>query len=719
MPHNDKDAQIDKYARKLHPWLRVVKNGDRGVNTVRADSSTRVACSTTPNNKEGLPATPIYAQMAQQAAFAPGWTSLVEQSTAKLSKRPEPSERLPADDSYVNVFIEFYPEQQAALADPAVEMERVRKQILHMQKKFAPNISSTTSVRRNFLCATIPIPMLEELSRDPAIAFVHPSEPLKLDRPQIMSVPPKKKVAFKAIGSAKKYGRGEGVLIGIVDVGGFDFSHPDFLDKNGNTRFIAIWDQGGDFRQHPPAFTYGSEFRKAQLDAALAASKKPGLPPAPWIEPQSQRYPGSHGTHVASIAAGKSGVCPEAKIAAVLIDVPMLEDDVERRRATFSDTSQIIHAIEYLLGIAEEEKLPIAINISLGTNGGSHDGSGGVSRWLDACLAAPGRAICFAAGNAGQDKPQSDEDLGWIMGRIHTSGQIPARGLEAEIEWTVVGDGIEDWSENELELWYSAQDRFVVSLKPPGDTDWIEVKPREYVQNHRLKSGVRVSIYNELYHPTNGGNYIGIYLSPNFESETFRGITPGIWKIRLRGDDVRDGRFDAWIERDDPMEIGREGERRLFRFPSFFTEKSNVDSHSITSLACGHRVIAVANLDEAKQQIYASSSQGPTRDGRNKPEIAAPGTEVIAANGFGDPDEPWIAMTGTSMASPYVTGVIGLMLAQNHELTAAQCLGILQRTARPLVGGSYKWVNDVGFGRLDAEAALEEARSINNRIKLR
>jgi subtilisin family serine protease len=405
-------------------------------------------------------------------------------------------------------------------------------------------------------------------------------------------------------------------------------------------------------------------------------------------------------------------------IAAVLIDIPAIQDDVERRRSTFSDTSSITHAVEYLLGIAQEEKLPISINISLGTNGGSHDGSSGVSRWLDAYLAQPGRAICVAAGNAGQEKAQSEGDLAWIMGRIHTSGQIPARGLEVEIEWTVVGDGIEDWSENELEIWYSAQDRFIISLKPPRASDWIEVRPREYVENRRLAGGVTVSIYNELYHPTNGGNYIAVYLSPNLDPENFRGIPKGIWRVRLRGDEVRDGRFNAWIERDDPMEIGRVGQRRMFRFPSFFSEKSNVDSHSITSLACGHRVIAVANLDEEKQQINATSSQGPTRDGRCKPEIAAPGTRVIAANGFGEDEELWIGMTGTSMASPYVAGVIGLMLATNPDLTAAQCLGILQRTSRPLAGASYKWVSDVGFGRIDAESALEEARLINKRVDL-
>jgi subtilisin family serine protease len=67
------------------------------------------------------------------------------------------------------------------------------------------------------------------------------------------------------------------------------------------------------------------------------------------------------------------------------------------------------------------------------------------------------------------------------------------------------------------------------------------------------------------------------------------------------------------------------------------------------------------------------------------------------------------------MASPYVTGVVGLMLAVNDELTAAQCAGILQRTSRPLPGGTYDWQNDAGFGAIDAEAAVREASTFNLR----
>jgi subtilisin family serine protease len=422
---------------------------------------------------------------------------------------------------------------------------------------------------------------------------------------------------------------------------------------------------------------------------------------------------------VASIAAGNSGVCPEAYIAGVVIDVPLPDDPIARRRTTFSDTSRIIHAVEYLSRLAAEMKVPLVVNISLGTNGGAHDGSNGVSRWLDAYLAVPGRAICIAAGNAGQEKAETEGDFGWLLGRIHSQGRVPARGLEVELEWTVVGDGIEDRSENELEIWYGAQDRFAVAVKPPGGSDWITVEPRQFVENYRLPSGTTLSIYNELYHPTNGANYVAVYLSPNLDPGNFRGIDAGVWKVRVIGEEVRDGRFNAWIERDDPAELEPGGGRRLFRFPSFFTERSNTDSHSISSLACGHRVIAVSNLDDARERINASSSQGPTRDGRFKPEIAAPGTDIVAANGFARPDAPWVSMTGTSMASPYVAGVVALMLGANPGLSAAQCAGILLRTARPLPGGSYEWGNDAGFGRINPAAAVEEASRANERSETR
>jgi subtilisin family serine protease len=715
----DVKTREDEQSRKLHPQLRVYRNGSASVNALRAEISGAVT-----SVPDGFPeATPTASLERLDLGTAQLSTHFLNHTAklpkSRLGKRPKLEEQPRAKQAFVNVYIELLRESGES-GDDRSEATRITTEIQSKLIKVASTVGGTVIQRRHFLSATIPIAYLEDLERDPSVGFVHPAEPLHFDRPRALARREAPTAPHRrAVGGTDQHQDGANVLIGIIDVDGFDFAHEDFLDANGQTRFVTIWDQGGSFRAPPPApFNYGSEFSQLQLNAAIDASKQPGGLPAHELERQSQREPGSHGTHVTSIAAGNRSVCPKAKIAAVLIDLPRADTPLEERRLTFSDSSRITHAVEYLLEVAKREGLPISINISLGTNGGAHDGSSGVSRWLDALLATPGRAVTVAAGNAGQEAASSEDDLGWTMGRIHTSGQVASRGLDVDLEWTVIGNGLEDVSENELELWYSAQDRFTVMLKPPSATDWIEVKPRQFIENKRLSSGTTVSIYNEQYHPANGANYLTIYLSPNLEQDNIRGVQAGVWKVRLRGEEVRDGRFNGWVERDDPVEIGPIGARRLFRFPSFFSTRSNVDSHSISSLACGHRVIAVANLDTAALSINTSSSQGPTRDGRFKPDIAAPGTNIRAANGF-DPDQTWIEMTGTSMASPYVTGVVGLMLSARPKLTAAQCQGILQRTARPLPGHTYVWRNDAGFGQIDPEAAVKEALGFNTRQELR
>lgn len=154
-------------------------------------------------------------------------------------------------------------------------------------------------------------------------------------------------------------------------------------------------------------------------------------------------------------------------------------------------------------------------------------------------------------------------------------------------------------------------------------------------------------------------------------------------------------------------------------FPILFSETSNVDNSSIGSLACGRRVVAVANLHETQERINITSSQGPTRDNRYKPDVAAPGTDILAANGFAGKQNLWIQMTGTSMASPFVAGVVGLMLAIEPKLTAAQIEGILHRTSRPLPGKGFAWVNDAGFGSINPLACLQEAQLIHKRKSIK
>jgi subtilisin family serine protease len=704
-------------AHRLHPRLRVIGNGSGPVNACRSKVSAQVASIPTLTYSATILEDGIDIAAIQAATGNRGLASEVKDNVltkANLSKREKMENQPAADESFVNVIIDVVP---AAASRDGSDTQRTVERISRLcEQQLAgsatPEAVSNVITRQNAISATVPVSFLETLKQDADIAFINPSEPLKLDLPEASAArrPTSRKIGKKAL-----HKQGADIIIGIIDVGGFEFSHSDFLDEAGHTRFSHIWDQGATFRDPPSRFGYGSEFTAHHLNAALDAAGAPGGLPANILEPQSQQSPSSHATHVASIAAGNKGVCPKAEIAAVLIDVPVPEGDYERRRHTFSDSSRIVHAVEYLLEIARRKAKPISINISLGTNGGSHDGFSGNNRWLDMALTTPGRSITLAAGNAGQEKAEHEEDYGWVMGRIHSGGHIVSRGLDAELDWTVVGNGIADVSENELEIWYSPQDRFQVEVLPPGETRWLSVNPQEFIENKRLSDGTTVSIYNELFHPNNGANYIAIYLSPNFQPGEIRGIRAGVWRVRLVGEEIRDGRFHCWIERDDPHEFGIHEGKRIFRFPSFFSEASNIDSHSVSSLACGRATIAVSNYNAATNRMNITSSQGPTRDNRFKPDIAGPGTDIVAANGFSEDGEEWVSMSGTSMASPYVAGVIGLMLNANPSLNSLQCLGILQRTARPLPGGTYEWTNDAGFGRIDPEAAISEAKHFTRR----
>ncbi len=682
MSRKAKVHQLGDGGRKCDAKLRVIANGDIDVNVVRAERCDALSVATT--------------YRIEQRSYSMEKVEEVEatqqQSDDPLGRRSKPV-RPPAcenlktitSDIYANVFISKH------RAEPLPNS-------LQVEETARLGILST---------AKVPLSKLKKLSADPLVRQVALGQGLRNPNPVIstrkFSNPSPK---LREVKHASLHKNGKGVLVGIIDVQGFDFAHPDFV-VNGKTRFEAIWDMGADLDGTSPK-DYGRVMSRAQMNKALAANVGA---PATQLEPQSQMDFGSHGTHVASIAAGNAGVAREATIAGVLISLGPENRD---RRKSFYDSTRIAHAVDWLMQLGDKLGMPVSINISLGTNGHAHDSSAPINRWIDAWLAIPGRGVCVAAGNAGQEKAQTPDDVGFVMGRIHTSGKIAAAGLNLDVEWTVAGSDGHDYSENELEIWFSAQDKIGVSVRDPAGRIYGPVEPLEFIENQRLPDGTFISIYNDVYHAANGANYIGIFLSPNFKAQKPIGIAAGQWVVRLHGRDIRDGRFDGWIERDDPSPLQPEPEHpKRWRFPSFFSERSNVDSSSISTLACGNRVVAVANLDTARESINVTSSQGPTREGANKPDIAAPGTDIVAANGFSSPADEWVGMTGTSMASPFVCGTVALMLATRPDLTAAQIIGIIQRSATPLVGKSFAWENDAGFGQIHPAGCVLEAQRVN------
>ncbi len=711
MSKNKKKLEL---SAKVYSRLRMIANGSNEVNAIRSISNKCIATSNVILEAEAFKN--ITTQMSYQYAISDDIEELhplVKAPKKKVSKKNLKKKSLiqdPPNLVLANVFLEL--RLGSSWKDVLAEV--------YPNAKKAAIDKRITNIRNcgNLIKATVIIDDIKNLAMCKHIISIEGSQAVLTPPLTSFTFSSDKKPSGLQLKNKRIKNSAKDIIIGIIDVGGFDFAHPDFLDQDGETRFVSIWDQNGSHRPSPNIsfkeaeknntdfedLDYGSVISQKQMNEAIKASSKIKVP-VHAIEPQSQNFSSSHATHVASIAAGNTGVCSNANIAGVLISLPP-ED--EHRSKTFTDSSRISDAVDFLLNLAKLKNLPISINISLGTNGHAHDGSSAVNRWIDTQLTEEGRCLCVATGNAGQEKGLTTEDFGYVMGRIHTSGKITNKGLTTNLDWHVIGNGITDLSENELEIWYEPQDRFSVMVKPPG-LDWIgPVGPQQFIENQQLEDLTFISIYNKIYHPANGNNQIAIYISPNLNIQEIVGARAGLWKVKLIGEEIRDGSFDAWIERDDPVRRAQ----TFWNFPSFFSERTNVDNKSINSLACGHNVIAVGNYDVENDKINITSSQGPSRDNRKKPEIVAPGTNIVAANGFAGPDVLWTSKTGTSMASPYACGVAGLLLAQHPQLTSVQIAGIMKRTSSPITGLNYDWKNDTGFGIINVDGCLEEATKL-------
>lgn len=477
----------------------------------------------------------------------------------------------------------------------------------------------------------LPTERVEAVRTDPTVLSLKASQVL---RPELVATIAAMGVAPQALPAGTNPGGGSGAVIGIVDFG-CDYMHRNFRLQNGQTRLLALWHQAGVATPNSP-FGYGRLYQKADIDAALAsANPYATLGYGPSADNAFQT--GTHGTHVMDIAAGNGagsnqpGVAPQADLVFVEASISDIAwQGPTSLNQSFGDSVQLLEAVRFIFDTAGER--PCVVNLSLGTNGGPHDGTSLVEQGLDALVnEKPNRAVVIAASNSQGDG-------------IHTSGQVPATGMH-DVVWSQSNAG-----GGEFELWYPGAPRLEVTLVAPDGNVFGPVPPGD---NLPIGSSGQIAIFisNRLDDPNNHDNVIGIWLAEGLDSD---------WTVRLRSLDGQPVDYHAWIERND-------AEQSSFA--------ASVPTHTIGSISTGHTTIVVGSYDAHKPALPLSSfsSSGPTRDGRNKPEVSAPGHNVMAARsrtGTGV-----VRKSGTSMAAPAVTGLIALIFAEarrnGHDLTIA------------------------------------------------
>jgi len=445
---------------------------------------------------------------------------------------------------------------------------------------------------------------------------------------------------------------GAGALVGMVD-SSLDYAHDNLRDATGRPRVVAAWQQGAPRRNDSRA-DYGAIWDRRELSLSTGNASRHD----------------SHAARMLDMAAGNGrssgapGVAPRAEIVHV--------DLTSRRGAsphTLGDTVRLVEGMQFIFGVAKST--PCAVSVSLGTSAGSHDGNTLVEQALDLlATAAPNRAIVVAAGNG-------------YAAEQHASGVIqPSEACE--LGWHVPAVGRKRHS---IEIWYSAGDEFEVELAAPRGLGGCRAAADSNCRLVDASTGKTVALVAHEASRDGGDRVATVFLE--------RAAPAGIWTLRLKARRVVDGRFHAWIVPEDPIR------------PVFL---SHVDvACTLSALACGRHTIAVGAYDAARPQLPMAwySSAGPTRDGRPKPGVSAPGHRVWVARA--GRTESAVESSGTSLAAAAGAGVAALVLAQaaSHGLllSADELQRILTETAR-LHPPAGVWDDRYGYGRLDAATAL-------------
>jgi subtilisin family serine protease len=505
--------------------------------------------------------------------------------------------------------------------------------------------------------ALVPISRVAELAAQPGVTRISAPRELRplmdVARP-LIGVP-----AFRQ----QTQSSGRGVIVGVVD-SGLDVSHPAFAG-----RVLSLWDQtvqgsgpGGNFVQ------LGSVLTGPAMSASLDRN--------------------GHGTHVTGIASGAAapfeGVAPEADIVAV--------------KTNFQNTA-IAEGVRWIFSEATRLNRPAVVNLSLGGHGDGHDGLDDLSAAIDQEL-GPGRIVVAAAGNEGTDAIHSSQRLAANQAAVFSIRVAP----------NSTGDTPQFFL---LNGWYSGAGTCEVRLKSSTGqvTPFQPVLTAEpTAQNYLLQNDRATIATPPAASNPNGDHQFFVVVESLFPGLPVQG---GVWSLELRRSSGNPGDVHLWLLL---PPTAKPTAAEFFGAGLSF-------SHLIGSPGAAGGVITVASFTSRNQWVDSTgvsravgltlntisdfSSPGPLRDGSLKPDFAAPGAMIASC--LSNPSiSPQIASSiiaagfrvnaGTSMATPFISGVIALLLEKQPSLTPADAKDFVKQRSRVpgLASGTHdlKW----GFG---------------------
>lgn len=429
--------------------------------------------------------------------------------------------------------------------------------------------------------------------------------------------------------------QGAGVIVGFVDTG-INYTDSLFRNVDGSTRIIGIWDQTNnsdnsnniDNETAKPfsAFSalYGTQYTAEEINLALNSDNPASIVPT--------RDENGHGTFLASIAAGNrderegfSGAAPQASIAMVklkpakqyLRDFYLIQDGAEAYQE-----NDIMMGVSYLYFLARKYSMPLVVCIPLGTNMGSHMGMSRLGQYLNQVSLSNGSAVITAAGNE-------------TGARHHFRAVMDADTDEVTAELRV-GEREAGFS---MELWAENMGVYTVGfISPTGEVAReISVPLRGENTVSFLLEQTQITVYTQIADVSSGSQFIFM---------RFENPMSGIWRILIRNSlDIRET-FHIWL----PV--------RGFISDETYFLRPDPDT-IITDPGNARYPITVTAYDHTKNSIYIHASRGYSLSGRIKPDLAAPGVNILGASVSG---RRLTRMSGTSVSAAHLAGAAAILL---------------------------------------------------------
>ena len=512
---------------------------------------------------------------------------------------------------------------------------------------------------------------------------------------------------------------GKGIVVGVMDIG-FDLTNPTFYSRDlGNYRVHSFWDML-DYGSSDPS--EGGESQCVNgLELPVGTAYTSGADVLRKACSSDSRLQ-FHGSHTASTAAGSGydspfiGMAPDADLCLVSNAVSSDKELVPDSLWDFYGSAIDLLGFEYIFRYADQVGKPCVISFSEG----SHEDLWGeaqlYSTVLDS-LVQPGRIICTAAGNQSYRGTYMQKPFGKerVAALIQPTGNTTYMMLRSKGDFHVLLDFMSSPSETLLN--YDMPISNVLATEDSLLVDTVTAGKLTFV----LTFGCYPSCYDDSQ-----------LVTDVVITKTGKGsITSIEMGIGVTGEESEVEVF---------QEVGY-----LQNNPRYLDYQDALSTHNILFPASDPSVICVGatsyktgflNCDSVwtKEdwgtggEVARYSSRGPTLEGRIKPDVLAPGTNIVAAfnsfytelnpdyntsdhevsrYSFRGRDYAWGVQSGTSMACPMVAGIVAQWMEAVPRLTRETVIEVFEATCHrhdPLLACPN---NEYGYGEIDAEAGLD------------